>query len=145
MIEEKDITKQQDATAQEGPSLSELISQQATEEDAPMGSNVKLKDILGGDFLSARIVRSQIWLILEIVLLLIIYISNRYTCQRYALEIDKLTVQLEDAKFRALSSCSDLTRNTREGQVLQMLSECGDSLLHSPDKPPFIITISKDE
>ena len=45
--------------------------------------------------------------------------------KRYAFEeaehaqIDKLTNELEDAKYRALSSSSDLTQQTRESKVLE--------------------------
>lgn len=125
-----------------GPSLSEIIREQATEEDAPISkSNLSLKKILGGDMLVAEVVRKQIWLILLITFFLIIYIAQGYSYKKYVLEIDKLTVQLKDAKYKALSAKSELTERTRESKVLEMLKINNDTLLKISDRPPFIIEV----
>lgn len=125
-----------------GLSLSEIIREQATEEDSPITkNNLSLKKILGGDMLVAEVVRKQIWLILLITLFLIIYIAQGYSYRKYVLEIDRLTVQLKDAKYKALSTKSDLTERTRESKILEMLKINNDTLLHISDRPPFIIEV----
>lgn len=123
-----------------GLSLSEIIREQATEEDSPITkNNLSLKKILGGDMLVAEVVRKQIWLILLITLFLIIYIAQGYSYRKYVLEIDRLTVQLKDATYKALSTKSELTERTRESKILEMLKINNDTLLHISDRPPFII------
>ena len=69
------------------------------------------------------------------------YISNRYSCQQKMLEIDKLNVELQDAKYRSLSSASELTERCRESNVLEMLRNNRDSILKIPTLPPYIIEV----
>lgn len=133
--------KQQDAPM----SLRAIIREQATEDDMPLTKNITLRKILGGDILSADIIRKQIWLILIVVLFIVVYISNRYKCQQDLILIDNLTEQLKDAKYRALSSSSDLTQKTRESKVLEQLRASSDSTLHIATQPPYIINVSNTE
>jgi len=127
--------------ADEGPSLKEVIKEQAIEGEDPFSSNFTLRKILGGDILNTSTIRRQIWLCLLIVGFLIIYVANRYSCQKNLIEIDRLTKELQDAKFRALSSSSQVTEKSRESNVLDMLKANNDSTLHVADQPPYIITV----
>ena len=81
------------------------------------------------------------WLILLIVFFMIIYVSNRYSCQQDIIEIDKLHQQLTDAKYKALSSESELTELSRESNVLEMLKDNKDSVLKIASQPPYFIEI----
>ena len=71
----------------------------------------------------------------------IIYISNRYSCDKQRIEIARLNKELEEAKFKAMSSTSDLTEVSRESNVLEMLRQNKDSVLHIPSQPPYIINV----
>jgi hypothetical protein len=117
------------------------IKDTAREEDPHPSSQLNLRTILGGDMLTAEIVRSQIWLFLLIVSFTIVYVAFRYQCQQDMLNIDRLENQLKDAKFKALSASSTLTEKCRESHVLDILKQNKDSLLHQADQPPFIIEI----
>lgn len=117
------------------------IKDTAKEEDPHPSSQLNLRTILGGDMLTAQIVRSQIWLFILIVGFTIVYVAFRYQCQQDMLNIDRLENQLKDAKFKALSSSSTLTEKCRESHVLDILKQNNDSLLHQADQPPYIIQI----
>ena len=117
------------------------IEEQAREDEQPQSSNFTLRKILGGDILSARFFRNNIWLMITIVIFTIVYISNRYSVQKYLIEIDKLNNELEDAKYRALSSSSQLTEKTRESHILEILKTRKDSVLKKSDRPPYIIDV----
>ena len=117
------------------------IKETAKEEDPHPSSQLNLRTILGGDMLTAQIVRSQIWLFILIVGFTIVYVAFRYQCQQDMLNIDRLENQLKDAKFRALSSSSTLTEKCRESHVLDILKQNNDSLLHQADQPPYIIQV----
>ena len=121
--------------------LKEVIEETATEDEAPQSRMFSLRKILGGDILSAAIIRRQVWLILLIVFFMIIYVSNRYSCQQDIIEIDKLHQQLTDAKYKALSSESELTELSRESNVLEMLKDNKDSVLKIASQPPYFIEI----
>lgn len=47
--------------------LRQVIAEQAIEGEAPLSSNFSLRKILGGDILTARIIRRQIWLVILVV------------------------------------------------------------------------------
>lgn len=97
--------------------------------------------ILGGDILSAQVLRRNVWLIMLIVGFMILYITNRYSVQKSLLEIDKLNTQLTDAKYRALSTTSELTEECRESHILELLKNSKDSVLKIPNQPPYIINV----
>ncbi|MBO5186164.1 MAG: hypothetical protein J6B91_03830 [Prevotella sp.] len=121
----------------------QLLKKQATESDPKPSPTLTLRKILGGDILYGELVRSQIWVILLIVLFTIIYVAFRYQCQQDMITIDKLQTQLKDAKYKALSSSSTLTERYRESRVLELLRLNNDSLLHIAEQPPYIIIIDE--
>lgn len=144
--QKKTATAPETADDEEGaPSLRTIIRQQAIEDELPLTKNVTLGKILGGEMLNTQFLRQQIWVIVLITLFIIVYISNRYKCQQNLIKIDNLQSELEDAKYRALSSSSDLTQQTRESKVLERLHNDKDSTLHIPTQPPYIITIPNQE
>lgn len=125
-------------------SLKEAIVKQATEDEAPQSSNFTLRKILGGDILTAQIIRRQIWLVMLVVLFVIVYISNRYSIQKDLIELDMLQTELQDAKYNALSSSSQITEKSRESNVLEMLKNNQDSILHIATQPPYIINVPEE-
>lgn len=133
-----DKEKPIDSKPLEELTLKEVIEETATEDEAPQSRMFSLRKILGGDILSAAIIRRQVWLILLIVFFMIIYVSNRYSCQQDIIEIDKLHQQLTDAKYKALSSESELTELSRESNVLEMLKDNKDSVLKIASQPPYL-------
>jgi hypothetical protein len=135
----KEKTAQNDGA--EGLSLKEVIQEQAIEGEAPLSRTLSLRKILGGDILNTAAVRRQIWLLILIVFFLILYISNRYSCQQDIIEIDRLQNELQDAKYKALSSTSRLTEKSRESNVLKLLKNNEDSVLKMAKQPPYIINI----
>jgi chromatin remodeling complex protein RSC6 len=119
----------------------QLIKEKAKEEDPKLTPSMTLRTILGGDFLSAEMVRRQIWLFVLLVVFCIAYVAIRYQCQQDLIAIDKLEKELLDAKYKALSCSSTLTEKCRESHVLDALKQNKDSLLHIPDQPPYIIYV----
>ena len=139
---EKKIASNIKAEAEEiDKSLSEVIREQATEDEAPLSRTFSLRKILGGDVLSTSFMRRQVWLCVLIALFIVVYIGNRYSCQQDIIEIDALQKELKDAKYKALSSNSKLTELSRQSNVLEMLKNNKDSTLKMPTQPPYIITV----
>ena len=121
----------------------QMIKEQAKEEDPKLTPTLTLRTILGGDFLTADMVRRQIWLFLLMVVFTIVYVAFRYQCQQDLIAIDKLEKEVLDAKYKALSCSSTLTEKCRESKVLEALKQNKDSLLHVADQPPYIIYIDE--
>ena len=122
----------------------QMIKEQAREEDPKLTPALTLRTILGGDFLTADMVRRQIWLFVLMVVFTVVYVAFRYQCQQDLIAIDKLEKEVLDAKYRALSCSSTLTEKCRESHVLETLKHNSDSLLHVANQPPYIINIPEE-
>ncbi|MGN0224490.1 MAG: FtsL-like putative cell division protein [Prevotella sp.] len=119
----------------------EAIKKQAREDEQPQSNKFTLRKVLGGDILTATLIRKQIYLILLIVFFVIVYITNRYNVQKQLIEIDALNKELNDIKYKSLSVNSMLTEKCRESHVLDVLKNSKDSTLKVSSQPPFIITV----
>ena len=139
--EEKLVEEEAAEIKEQAKKTIQMIKEKAKEEDPKPNSAMTLRTILGGDFLTAEMVRRQIWLFVLMVIFCIVYVAIRYQCQQDMIAIDKLEKQLLDAKYKALSSSSNLTEKCRESHVLDALKQNRDSLLHVSDQPPYIINV----
>ena len=139
--EQEAETTEQRKPEEEAPTLKEIIREQATEDELPLSKNFTLRKRLGGDILTTSTIRRQIWVFMLITFFMIVYISNRYSCQQDLIEIDNLQKELQDAKYRALSSNSQLTEKSRESHVLELLKSNKDSVLKIANQPPYIINV----
>jgi len=119
------------------------IKKQASEDDAPIKGKRNLRDIVGGDFLTA-LVRRHIWLILLVVLITTCYIAVRYQCQQDKIDIARMEKTLNETKFKALSSSSNLTIMCRQSNLEDLLRASKDSLIKSNMQPPFRIETPED-
>lgn len=143
--QDSDDSKEPAEGVEHEESLKEAIAKQAIEDEAPLSSSFTLRKILGGDILTAQVIRRQIWLIVLVVFFIIIYISNRYSIQQDLIKIDQLQEELRNAKYKALSSSSQITERSRESNVLKMLQNNKDSVLHIATQPPYIINVPENE
>ena len=144
MEEEQDkVVIQEEPKAKEHKTLAKLeeIKRNVREEDSVPVGTLTLRKILGGDFLSANLVRRNIWPFILVVFFTVIYVAFRYQCQQDLIQIDKMESELKDAQYKALSSSSTLTERCRESQVLKVLKQNHDSLLHISTQPPYIINV----
>ena len=138
---ETDIQEELKVTRQKALDRLKEIKKNVSEDDMLPVGTLTLRKILGGDFLSAELVRHNIWLLVIIVFFKVVYVAFRYQCQQDLILIDKKKTELKDAKYRALSSSSMLTERCRESRVLQKLRQNHDSLLRVSAQPPYIINI----
>ena len=158
MSKKDDIELEMQETIEEEPAVQEPLQdeearlkdeaaemkEQAREEDPKLTPALTLRTILGGDFLTADMVRRQIWLFVLMVVFTVVYVAFRYQCQQDLIAIDKLEKGVLDAKYRALSCSSTLTEKCRESHVLEALKHNSDSLLHVANQPPYIINIPEE-
>lgn len=117
--------------------LEDVIAREAKEEQ-DTSSPFSLSRTLGGVII-ARAVQKQIWLVLLIGLFFVAYISMRYICQQKIVEIAKIEKKMVDAHYKATVCTSELTKNSRESNIMKLLSMYGDSTLTIPKDPPFYI------
>lgn len=70
------------------------------------------------------------------VVLIFIYISNRYTCQQKIADIGNLQRQLIDIRYEALTLSSELMGTSRQSQVKKLVEGKGLDLEES-NKPAY--------
>lgn len=122
-------------------SLALTIRNQAREDEQPLSKTLSFRKILGGDFFTAEFMKKNVGVIVLIVGFTLVYIANRYSCQNDLLEIDRLNKVLQDSKYKALSTASELTEKCRETHVLEMLRNNKDSVLKQASQPPYRINV----
>lgn len=139
--EQKATTEQK---AEESMSTLQKMKKQVKESDDESSASLRFRDILGGDYLWAM-AKGHIWLIILIVFITTAYVAVRYQCQQDAIDISQLEKKLIDAKFQSLSSSSNLTRMSRQGNIIDLLRQNNDTLLLKSQQPPYIIEVGSDE
>ena len=137
----KKTESKDDREAEDLRAFKKVIKAQAHEGDRLAPQSLTLKKILGGDILNTNFIRNQIGVLLLITFFLIIFVANRYSVQQDLIKIDKLHQELQDVKYKALSSSSELTEKSRESNVLDQLKNNKDSVLKIPNQPPYIIVV----
>lgn len=100
---------------------------------------VSLREILGGDYLIGSFLRHNIGFILTLVVMGIVYISNRYGAQQEILEEANLRKELQEKKNYAQTQYAKLTMQTRQSTLERHLKALGDSTLVAANEPPFVI------
>lgn len=138
-------TNDEEVAGHTHPSLKEVIEENAREDEKPFSSSLTLRTILGGDILNTQAIRRQVWLILLITFFSILYVSNRYSCQKQQIRIDNLTDELKKSKYKTLSLSSVLTERSRESHVEELLKANNDSTIHAADQPPYIVVVPQSQ
>lgn len=110
---------------------------------------VKLKDIkknimhvLGGTILTEDFFLKNTRFMLVVFVIMVLYISNRYSCISKMSEIESLKRELKDVKYESLTISSDLTGVSRQTQV-QTLVDQNDLKLKTPSEPAYKIKKQK--
>ena len=106
------------------------------------GSKKKKKNIFKyiaiGDFLKEDFVIKQSKLLVLIVILVIIFISNGYSCMKKLSRIEELKTQLKDVKYENLVISTQLTSSSRQSQIEELLKKKQIDL-SNPTTPAFEI------
>ncbi|MCP9610751.1 FtsL-like putative cell division protein [Coprobacter tertius] len=96
----------------------------------------RIKSLFQGRFISNDFLIRQWKNILLIVFLILVYISNRYTCQQKIAEIGSLQKQLTDIRYEALTLSSELMGSSRQSQVKKLIETKGIPL-EEAKQPPY--------
>lgn len=104
--------------------------------------NISLRTVLGGDILASGWFRRQFWFIVFIVVMCILYVSNRYACQKEIIEANNLSDTLLDRRYKALTISSQLKELTRPSVVEEHLS---DTTLKVSTDPIYSLPVTEED
>lgn len=95
-----------------------------------------------GRWLSTRFFSRNWGIILALVVLVMIYITNRYQCLTAMENIQKLNKELEVIKSERIRQKSEYMNAIREKTMQKNIREAGLDLTHR-EQPPFKLKITK--
>lgn len=84
--------------------------------------------VFGGSVLTESFLIKNIAFIIMIVVIMIFFISHRYTVLQKISEIEKLKTELKDAKYESITISSNLTEASRQSQIEKMIEDAGMEL-----------------
>lgn len=100
------------------------------------------KNLFSGKMISIDFILHRWKTLLVVFLLLMFYISNRYSCQQKVTHIGVLRKEVEELGYRSLDMFVRLKRIQREEAVIKAVRDSALDLQY-PDIPPYII-LDKD-
>ncbi|MCF0181527.1 MAG: hypothetical protein HUK11_04650 [Muribaculaceae bacterium] len=95
-----------------------------------------LSDLFHGKFLSVAFFKRYTIHIAFIVGMVLMYISNKYTCQKYMTEINQLKEQLESANTDWVNASAKYNSMIRESQMKAFVDTMHIHLI-APEQPPY--------
>lgn len=138
--ESSEKTEEEDDRSRALQALRDLTS----DEDTPITSEhakITLSSVLGGDILGGHWFRRQFWYIIMVVAMVIVYVSNRYMCQREMIQGKMLNDTLLDRRYKALTRSSQLKEKTRRSFIEESLT---DTTLQTANTPSFNLKIEAE-
>jgi len=85
----------------------------------------KIMYILGGTVLTEDFFWKNARFIITVCVIIVLYISNRYSCIEKMAKIESLQRELKDAKYESLTISADLMGLSRESKVEEMVQKKG--------------------
>ena len=81
--------------------------------------------VFGGSVLTEDFFLRNMRFILVLVVVVILFISHRYTMLQGMSDIERLQQELKDVKYEALTISSSLTEASRQGEIERRVEEAG--------------------
>ncbi len=100
--------------------------------------------VLSGTILTEDFFVKNTRFIVVVFVIMVLYISNRYSCISKMAEIQSLTTELKDAKYESQNISSQLTGISRQAQVRSLIEKNGLGLKTSIE-PAYKVEEKKSE
>ena len=91
--------------------------------------------IFGGTVLTEDFLWKNIRFIITLFVIVVLYISNRYSCIEKVAKIEQLQQELKDAKYESQTISAKLVSISREAKVRELMQKNGVEL--EPSKEPI--------
>ncbi len=81
-------------------------------------------------------IHNNIWLLVEVLVCVIIYIGNRYAYQRDQAYAERLRRELVDMEYQTLNTTSDVSAKSKPSYIEKVATRNGSGLQPTTE-PPF--------
>ncbi len=113
-----------------------------TDIDEEGESNFSVRGFVGGDILASPSFRRQLWYVLMLSAMALLYIGNRYSYQQELIRRQELSKELADRKFKVLTITSELTEYSMRSNIEENLI---DSTLQTSTKSSYYLPVASSE
>jgi len=101
-----------------------------------------IKELLSGSMITEKIILKNLWYILLITLLALIYIGNRFHAEKVTRETAKLLREVRELRAESLSTSASLMFLSRQSEVQRLVKERGLNL-EELKTPPYKLLVDK--
>jgi hypothetical protein len=112
--------------------------------DKGVSETVTIKDLLNGKVHASGIIKKNRGYLIFLVVLAIIYINNNFVVESLMKEQLKLSKEIQELKYEAISTSSELMKKTKQSEVIRKVQE-NNLGLEVLTTPPKTIIVGKNE
>lgn len=105
-------------------------------------SGKMLRGLISGTFISERLILNNMRYVTLLVVLALIFITNRFQAERVEREIIKLEQEVRDMRAESLSVSAELGSVSRQSEVYDLVKERGLGL-EELRTPPYRIVVNE--
>ncbi len=102
---------------------------------------VNFRTLLGGDYLTKGWFMKNFWYIAMLVVMVVVYVGSRYSCQQEMIATKALTDTLLDRRYKALTRLSQLKERTLRSVIEESLE---DTTLQTAATPSYNLKVDEE-
>lgn len=116
---------------------------QALKENEDERARIDLMAFVTGKIFEKAWFRRQVPYIVMLVVLMLVYITNRYSAQQDVMRLDKLRQELTVSRNYSTACSAELVERLRESKVLEYLQQTPDSMLEHSMEVPVVVDLGE--
>ena len=138
-VDEAEEKKDEQAAVEEDQQSGVQKVMEALSDDDDEHVSMSFEAFLRGDFFNAANLRRHVPFFLMVLVMIILYITNRYNSQQAMIRINELKKELTEIRYESMTRSSQLMMRTRESKIVEYFRNTSDSTLGIAPQPPFVI------
>ncbi len=102
------------------------------------------REIINGDIFAREQLMKNLWYILFVVFLTVVYIYNKYKTENVLIEIIKTQSQVKELRAYSVSNANELMSLSKESEVVRLVKKSGLNINELKMPPEKIIVKAED-
>jgi hypothetical protein len=130
----EDVLDKVDGNKEEAPEFTDIKQPKK----GPSKRVNPVKDVISGNVLVRGYLVKHVPYIILLVVLAILYITNRYKNEKIAIEEQQLKEEMKNLRSESITTAAELMRISRQSEVVNLVKERGMELEESTTPPKII-------
>ncbi len=111
---------------------------------AKAANNFSFREIINGDIFAREQLMKNLWYILFVVFLTVVYIYNKYNTERVLIDIIKTQHEVKELRINSVSNATELMSLSKESEVINLVQK-NELSIKELKKPPEKIVVKAEE